>query len=127
MEKIYKNQFDILFHKKRFLLKLGNYISHQVISHFNGKELIFKTEKELNDLNREELASDFYWNFCPSVLFEGMMDRDFLIDEIALYIDKRIPQSYLKYKYELHDTSPSKVNPNDYEHNLIYHYQQNKK
>ncbi len=67
------------------------------------------------------MAYDFYENFVYGHYLEGGIPKEDFTDMIALYLDIRIPQTYLKWKYG--GGSPSSIDPNDYEHSLIHHFE----
>ena len=108
--------FDYIFNKRSFTQKLGNYISHNVVTYFNAGKKTLRSIEELND---------FYDNL--NLVLEGNPGRDFIVYEIAEYIDYMIPKSYAKWYLKDHDRGPGnmKVNPNDY--GLIYQYECNYK
>jgi len=112
--------FDYIFNKRSFTQKLGNYISHNVVTYFNEGKKTLRSIEELNNLDRLDLAYDFYDNL--NLVLEGNPGRDFIVYEIAEYIDYMIPKSYAKWYLKDHDRGPGnmKVNPNDY--GLIYQY-----
>lgn len=88
--------FSYLVNRKNFVQKLGNYISHEVVTYFDGEKRILRTPEELNKMDRLELATIFY-NKTHRNYFEGSIDGVDTREHIAEYIDKRIPQTYKKY------------------------------
>lgn len=113
-------KFGYLANPRRFLQKLGNYISHEVVTYDKGREKILRTVEELNNLDREDLAAKFYYKIHPSYL-EGGYGSD-MIDEIAKHIDYMIPKAYAKHYLKDHDRGPSRIEVNAEEYGLIYHY-----
>lgn len=110
--------FEYLENKQKFVIQLGQYISHEIISH--------DTYRNYNDLDRLYLAYSFLeWKPYPHY-FYGSIPREDLVWDIALYIDKRIPQSYIKWRDKLHDSKPNKVVANRYTTGLIYHFKENR-
>ena len=52
--------FDYIERKKSFLVNLGKYISHEIVTEFNSETgSRIRTVEELNNLNRLELAKNF--------------------------------------------------------------------
>ena len=43
--------FDYIFNKRSFTQKLGNYISHNVVTYFNAGKKTLRSIEELNNLN----------------------------------------------------------------------------
>ena len=105
--------FSYLTNSKQFVQKLGNYISHEVVPYFDGRQRVLRTPEELNNMDRLELATTFYNNIHRNYL-EGGVDGEFMRDQIALYIDMRIPQAYKKYSSPEHiDIAPSRIEVTD--------------
>lgn len=84
--------------------------------------------KNYNDLDRLHLAYSFLDSFSSfyAHYLDGSIPKEDLVWDIALYIDKRIPQSYIKWRDKLHDSKPSKVIANRYTTGLIYHFKENR-
>ncbi|BFH18402.1 hypothetical protein M5X00_05405 [Paenibacillus alvei] len=110
--------FEYARDKRKVLIALGQFVSRDIIRNY-------KDEETLNKLNREKLAYDFYNGQHPNWLAQiaQVPDREIFIDDVARWIDKQIPKSFLKWKYELHDLKPSQIDPDQFDHGLIYHYQ----
>lgn len=113
---------------------IGNFVSHYVVN--NGKA----TVEELNGMDRQELARTWYHHETNHSVwqqrrFESIVDifygefADFY-DDVARYIDDRIPRAYMKY----HGEDPGKP-PDSYTvvcdekgnlpFGLIYHFSEN--
>lgn len=117
--------FNFLANQRAFVIKIGQYISHEVIHYRNDNDKkVLKTEEEINELDRIGLAYDFYENYVYEHYLEGGIPKSDFIDLIAYYLDMRIIQSYLKWKHG--GNSPSSIDPNEYNHNLIRHFQNEK-
>ncbi|NOJ74022.1 hypothetical protein [Paenibacillus alvei] len=113
--------FEYAKDKRKLVIALGQFVSHSVIR-------VFEDEETLNKLNREELALEFY-NRQPSywlVEVAQVSNKEVFINDVARWIDKQIPKSFLKWKYKLHDLKPSQIDPDQFDHGLIYHYPENK-
>jgi len=112
--------FSYLPEKFRFTIRLGQFISHNIVKPHKrvGDPL---PPQELNKLNREELALNAYRDM-PADLLVGEYNKELLLREMAIYIDKRIPQSYVKWKYRDHEKGPSGTAANAKKHGLIYHF-----
>ncbi|MCQ6520777.1 hypothetical protein NPX90_04430 [Bacillus paranthracis] len=83
-----------------------------------------RTSEEINELDRTQLAYEFYENVYPHYL-EGGIPRADMVKHIASYIDKRIRQTYVKWKVTYMDEvalSQLKVNIEDT--GLIHHYRE---
>ena len=94
------NKEDQRFIKQR----LGNYVAHKVVR----RNQVLCSVDELNGLDRRELArtwfeQETYWykteyNRIIENYFEGFW---WFIEAVAIYIDSRIPGTYIKYKENL--------------------------
>lgn len=117
------NVFTYLPEKKRFTIRLGQYISHSIVKPNSRLGSIgdLQPPTTLNALNRYELAQSAY-DDMPSNLLVGEYSKEQLLHELAVYIDKRIPQSYVKWKEREHDKGPAgmKVKAEDY--GFVYHF-----
>jgi hypothetical protein len=52
--------------------------------------------------------------------------KDSLVADVALYIDKRMPQSYYKWKHKRHDTGPANISGvNAHELGIVYRFEEN--
>ncbi|WJE22408.1 hypothetical protein QRY07_11995 [Bacillus cereus] len=112
--------FKYLINKQKFVISLGQFITYNVIHEtlsdtscrHVGRRL--RTVEEINELDRIRLAYEFYESVYPHYL-EGGISRVDMIEHIARYIDKRIPQTYVKWnsavtikcKYREHSISKS--------------------
>lgn len=113
---------------------LGEYVSHDVVSD-RTRQYLFTVE-ELNAMDRKELAVTWYnsdawkkkrWDALISSFYGG--DMNTFLDEVARYIDDRIPRAYLKYHTK--GDAPALIsvecnmegNPTT---GLIYHFPENK-
>ncbi|HDR5278099.1 TPA: hypothetical protein QCS28_005458 [Bacillus thuringiensis] len=93
--------FEYLINKLKFVIALGQFITYNVIhemlndasGHFLRRTL--RTAKEINELDCIQLAYKFYESVYPYYL-EGGIPRADMVEHIASYIDKRIPQTYVK-------------------------------
>jgi len=117
------NLFTYLPEKKRFTIRLGQFISHSIVkpnSRLGYKDHL-QSPSALNTMNRYELAQSAYEDM-PSDLLVGEYSKEQLLHELAVYIDRRIPQSYVKWKEREHDKGPAgmKVKAEDY--GFIYHF-----
>ena len=110
--------FEYLRNHRQFVVRLGNYISHNIVTYKDTeRKKVCRTAEELNSLDRYKLASDFY--YMESTNIEGGYGSD-MIDEIALYIDQRIPQTYEKWLLKMHDKGPANMNTDASKYGLIY-------
>ncbi|MGG5762638.1 hypothetical protein ACQ3VC_14115 [Bacillus proteolyticus] len=67
-------------------------------------------------------AYEFYDNVYPHYL-EGGIPRADMVEHIARYIDKRIPQTYVKWNVNYTDgVAPSRLKVNIANTRLVYHY-----
>lgn len=114
---------------------IGAFVSHKVIR--DGKA----TVEELNELDRWDLANEWYYfetGLSPWKIqrFGKTIDRfyggdlDAFLREVAVFIDDRIPRSFLKYHDKNHDKQPAcyTVKPDEkgkLPFGLIYHYKEN--
>jgi hypothetical protein len=80
--------------------------------------------KEINSLNRLELAQSILLTM-PEDYLVGAYDRTELINDMAMYIDKRIPQSYAKWVTRDYEKNPTKMVVKASDYGLIYHFQEN--
>lgn len=108
--------FDYLENPRTFAMALGNYVSHKVIKTYEpsvGHRL--RTVEEINSLDRIELAKDFFYERFEKYANDSEEHKRILalkptmINDIAVYIDSRIPKSYYKWSNRRHDIAPSKV------------------
>lgn len=100
--------------------KLGDYVSQDVVwscPYFSTR--ILKSVEEINELDRMELSWHWWnsfvkenpyheervWNVI-SDYYGGL--TEFFIDDVAVYIDMRLPQAYLKHKEHI-DAGPSQI------------------
>ena len=103
----------------QFSMKLGNFISHQVVRYTSKGEACIKTPQQLNNLDRIVLANKFLnglSNYCSKygeIKNPNEITSDEFILDIARYIDKRLPQSYYKWKTKSHDKAPSEIQMTD--------------
>lgn len=112
--------FDYIERKKSFLVNLGKYISHEIVTEFNSETgSRIRTVEELNNLNRLELAKNFTQR--KREYFKGINITEKIIIDIARYIDERIPQAYEKHLNNRNDKAPTKLNTSAEEYGLIYH------
>ncbi|WP_297133087.1 hypothetical protein [Terrisporobacter sp.] len=118
--------FTYIFNKKRFVQKLGNYISHTIVNTFDESEgrKILRSAEELNKLDRLDLAYKFYDSLNMNL--EGNPGREFMVDDIAIYIDYMIPKSYVKWYLKEHNKGPKNMKVDLEKYGLIYHYECNK-
>lgn len=118
--------FEYLRYKTKFLMKLDTFIAHEIIKEFIPNiGLKMRSPNQLNQMNRYILANEFY-NTLNIKLCEGSVDGVDMKDDIAIYIDKIIPQSYGKWKiHELNNTS-NQIIINAEDFGLIYHFEENK-
>lgn len=118
--------FEYLCNERSFKQKLGNYISHKIISYYDKeKGRIFRTPEELNKMDRMKLAIEFYES--DDCYIEGGIDSSYMKDDIAEYIDYMIPKAYAKWYLKEHDKSPSQMNIDAEIFGLAYKYECNKK
>ncbi|WP_341285073.1 hypothetical protein [Priestia megaterium] len=118
--------FDYLTKKLKFTIKLGKFISHNIVFIKDSNHVkTARTVEELNSLDRLELAKKALAKMPEDYLTGTYNETDFL-NEIALYIDKRIPQSYEKWATRDHSKSPTKIKVSDSKYGLIYHFKENK-
>lgn len=98
--------FGYLTNKRKFIIKLGQYVSHEIVIYFNSNSgKVHRTIEELNNLDRYELAYDFYNNLHSEYL-EGAPPRQDICEDIAREIDRKIPAAYYKWN-EWKDGAPS--------------------
>jgi len=137
---MYYNLFECLPKKDSMDLvkRIGTYVSHKIVRKWS----VLSSVEELNSLDRFELAKEWYlyetyhtaykkprWEYLISHFYN---QKDDFFDEVARYIDDRIPRAYAKYSAEKIDNSrgPStiKLEYNDdgsLVSGLIYHYPPN--
>ena len=128
--------FYCLNHDDSMAIKryLGEYVSHDVVRDWRRQYLF--TVEELNSMDRKELAITWYnsdvwkkkrWDALVFSFYGG--DIGAFLDDVARYIDDRIPRAYLKYHVKGESPSRASVkcdkdgNPTT---GLIYHYPENK-
>lgn len=114
--------FDYISKKSSFLINLGKYISHKVVTEYeptSGTRI--KTPEEINNLDRVSLAKEFINR--RSEYFNDLTITEEIIYDIAKYIDKRIPQAYKKHLEKQHDLAPSKLEVVAEEYGLIYQFE----
>ena len=120
--------------------KIGELMHHMVISPYLSSQGESITVAELNELDRELMASNWFnstvacnhyqeervWN-----VIEAFYDCSscWFIRDLAIYIDKRLVQAYIKAKEHL-DVPPSQVTINldeygNLPYGLKYKYQDN--
>ena len=64
---------------------------------YQGKRLL--TLQEINEINRDELAEKFYYDSQQRIesirqmCDDGLINRSKLLDEIAMYIDLKLPSA----------------------------------
>lgn len=118
--------FDYMTYKEKhwITLKLGYYVS----------QLVQKNSvSELNQLDRYELATINWFkslNHWDREKLENCMignSWNMFFDEVAIWIDERIPRAYKKWNEEIHDKGPGGVPINcnehgDVEYGFKYHY-----
>ncbi|MBH0358986.1 hypothetical protein [Bacillus toyonensis] len=93
--------FEYLINKQKFVISLGQFITYNVIhetlsdtsSRYLGRRL--RTVEEIPELDRIQLAYEFYESAYSHYLEGGIPKAD-MIENITNYIDKRIPQTYVK-------------------------------
>lgn len=94
--------FEYLINKRKFVTALGQFITynviHETLSDTSGRYLgrRLRTVEEINKLDRIQFAYEFYENVYSHYL-EGGIPKVDMIEHIARYIDKRIPQTYVKW------------------------------
>ncbi|PFM59512.1 hypothetical protein COJ48_24800 [Bacillus cereus] len=120
--------FEYLINKQKFVISLGQFITYNVIhetlndasGRFLGRTL--RTAEEINELDRIQIAYEFYESVYPHYL-EGGIQRADMVEHIARYIDKRIPQTYVKWNVNYTDgVAPSRLKVNIADTGLVYHY-----
>lgn len=119
--------FEYLEEKHKVTIKLGQIISHDIVkskSVFPHSNINLRGVKELNSLNRLELAK-MALSKMPENYLTGTYDKKTLLNDMAKYIDKRIPQSYEKWSKGGNADNPTKIKVNAAEHGLVYHYEEN--
>ena len=131
--------FDRLTRDDSMALKryLGNFVSHDVVQ--NWRKQYFFTIEELNAMDRKDLARKWYeedtrsvwklrrWEEIISSFYHG--DKEAFLNEVARYIDDRIPRAYLKYHGDGDTPAGNHVKCDENGNpvtGLIYHYQDNK-
>lgn len=99
--------------------KIGEWLSHKIVwSQFSTQRKL-RTTGELNELDRMDLSCYWFETFIEGKpyyeerawnVIEDYYDCSYksFKEDVAIYIDKRLPQAYLKEKDHL-DTSPSGV------------------
>ncbi|MCF8021053.1 MAG: hypothetical protein K9L62_16880 [Vallitaleaceae bacterium] len=109
---------------KGFLIKLGKFVSHEVVSYFDGQRH-YRTINELNQYDRLKLANQFYSRLHESYKDTGWNEKKLLMD-IAISIDDKIPKAYMKHFYKLHDHGPSNLIIDGESYGFVYQYEENK-
>lgn len=131
-----RTPFDRLNRNDSMAIKryLGDYVSHDVVR--DWRKQYYFTVEELNEMDRKELATTWYnsdvwkkkrWDALISSFYGG--DVEAFLDEVARYIDDRIPRAYQKYHAEGHTPSGNSIECNKDGNpifGLIYHYSENK-
>lgn len=86
------NTFSYLKTPLQFVMKLGNFLSHEM-------NLDGYTVEEINNLDRVKIAEEFKRIVYHSLLdgSEAVGNKTFLTD-IALYVDEKLPKVYVKKK-----------------------------
>ena len=120
---------------------IGDYVSNYIVTDWRRK--YFATVEELNEMDREQLARKWYkdetedspWKKrrFDEIIRRHFADNDHFFDEVARYIDDRIPRAYMKYHNP--DQAASAAAPARYvikpdadgklPFGLIYHYPTN--
>lgn len=114
-----------LLTNRTVVITLGQFVSHQVISYFTGRERLYRSEEELNYLDRHDLTEQFLNSLGPGTLL-GAIPMEDVRDDIAMYIDKMIPKAFVKYRDNF-DGAPSKLPDSVINStNLIYHFRENR-
>lgn len=99
--------------RRKISQRLGDYVSHRIVAPKWGEP---RPVAELNALDRHELAREWYktqlgnkWDidWITSVLNRYYGDLDLLIEDIAAYIDDRIPRAYMKHYERNADAGPA--------------------
>ncbi|MED1088325.1 hypothetical protein [Bacillus mycoides] len=120
--------FEYLINKQKFVISLGQFITYNVIhetlndasGRYLGRRL--RTTEEINELDRIQLAYEFSESVYPHYL-EGGIPKVDMVEHIARYIDKRIPQTYVKWNVNYTDgVAPSRLKVNIANTRLVYHY-----
>lgn len=115
--------------KRWLVLRLGNFVSSLAHHH---------TVEELNRLDRYDLASRTWfhslseWDADRVLKFINGQPIDMFMEEIAMWMDERIPKAYKKWVEHRHDTGPGGVpitcdENGNVEYGFIYHYEINLK
>lgn len=103
--------FHYLNHRHSFLMRLRNYLNNHIIMQQGN----LVTPFVLNHLDRQKLAHSFY-DRIPSNLIEGVLSKEVLIKDLAIYIDDHLPELYSK-------KCPHTIERDE----LYYHYPANQK
>lgn len=126
--------FDRLSRNDSIAIKryIGEYVSHDVVRDWR-KQYLYSVE-ELNKMDRKSLATTWYnsdvwkkkqWDELISSFYKG--DVEAFLDEVARYIDDRIPHAYQKHHAKGNTPSVSSVNKDGNPTTcLVYHYPENK-
>ncbi|MEX3914402.1 hypothetical protein AB4672_21755 [Bacillus paralicheniformis] len=117
--------FDYLNKKRHFTIKLGQIISHHIVK-YGGFDAKLRDPEELNHLDRFELAKTAISMMPPDYL-EGDYDKETLTKDTAIYIDKRMLQSFAKWIERDHDRGPAQFKIDANQYGLSYHFEENKK
>jgi predicted metal-dependent hydrolase len=95
--------FEYAEDSRKVKMRIGNYVAHYVV-HEQSKSKPFnksvRTPEQLNAMDRYELAKAFLESkerryFLPDV--GNSYDPEQLLQDVAKYIDQRIPKAYGKW------------------------------
>lgn len=116
--------FDYLIEKRKFTIKLGQFISHKIVRPYNISDgRMMATVKELNQMDRFDLARKAI-SIMPKHYLSGDYEISKLIKDTAVYIDQRIHLSFAKWTELDHSKGPAQMKINADDYGLIYHFNQ---
>ncbi len=86
--------FDDVTNKTQYCMELGRHLTNNIIKKQVGGSKALLTVDEVNALDINSIAKDFYDN--SKVKPEGNFNESDIIIELELYINERIPVVYSK-------------------------------
>lgn len=122
--------------KNTLVLYIGIHLSRK-IKWINDNDLV--SIKEVNTWNRRDIANIFVDEYLASNTYDiisGIENKDKFIEEVAINIDRLLPNTYFKKAKEHLEDKPFeykgvmgtfKVNRAELEKQIIYHYEENTK
>lgn len=118
------NQLDLLEDKKAILVKIGDFVAHNVIWKDKNKKILHSIN-HLNQLDRYELANELYNSFDKRWHFRGDYNLGYLLRDLAKKIDYTIPRAFVKYKY-LPTKSVASIPKKEIPKSFKYFYKENR-